>query len=67
MTTEAPTATLADQLRERMRSQRSDAVNAKAEASAGTTETREQYEQRIMDTPDAWTGIGGSTGSILPR
>ena len=41
-----------------------------SEGLFGNGESREQYEKRIMETPEAWKGVSfgdSSNGSILPR
>lgn len=48
---------LAQQLRERMAAmQRSKPKGA--DCISGCDESRADYEKRIMETPEAWTGVG---------
>ena len=67
--TTAPTTSLIEQIKERLRTRASSLVNAKIEPvpTVVVDETWEQYEKRIMETPEAWQDITGHQRGILPR
>jgi len=58
---------LADQLLSRLRQLRLQ--RDRQEGFFATGETRDEYEKRIKETPEAWVSCGGSflAESILPR
>ena len=67
--TTAPTKGLIEQIKERLRTRASSPVNAKIEPvpTVVEEETREQYEKRITETPEAWQDVTGHQRGILPR
>jgi hypothetical protein len=74
MATEVTTqaSSLAQQVRDRLAALKVQATKVEVACTAAVVgmfangETREMYEKRIMDTPDAWSD-SNNNGDILPR